>query len=239
MAEKERFVSFVSGGGSTMFEIGRAIQDGKIPGVEFVGVIASNSEIGAIAKAASLDVPHKVINPNDYRNSDGKVDQDGFAEALLEALHDFDPSVVMQNGWLPKTPVPVINALPNFFNQHPGPLPETRGLYGTQPHSAILNFRRLTRSNEGSMVVAQRVAPNFDEGNLVGMAPVPIRKSDTPKRLQRRALPIEHQLQISVLNRFVREELKDIPQKPLFMTEGVGIYLQAARINARKKYPQG
>lgn len=238
----ERLVSLISGGGTTMEQIGIAIRDGGIPGLEFAGVIASEPGLKGISRARELkmDVPVAVINPLDFVGDDGNADRYGFGQAILNFAKQQGATVITQNGWLPWTPDNVIEAYKDsLFNQHPGPLPETKNLHGVQPHAAMHKFARLTGRYEGTEVVTHRVAAGMDEGVLVGVRKIPQYFHDWPKKIQQRALPVEHQLQIDMLNQFVKGEIQETQQESHFMRPGEEKILREARRYARKRYPNG
>lgn len=238
----ERLISLISGGGTTMEQIGIAIRDGGIPGLEFAGVIASEPGLKGISRAHELKmgVPVAVINPLDFTGDDGEPDNYGFGQAILKFAKQQGATVLTQNGWLPWTPDNVIEAYKDaIFNQHPGPLPETRNLHGTQPHAVMHRFARLTGRYEGTEVVAHRVVAGMDEGVLVGVRRVPQYFHDWPKKIQQRALPVEHRLQIDMLNQFVKGEIKETQQEAHFMRPGEEKTLREARKYARKTFPNG
>jgi len=237
---KERLASLVSGGGSSMERIALASQSGEL-NMDIACVIASKDGIGAIEKTKKLNLPVEIVDQEEFRGDDKKVDQYGFGQVILKVLRKHGVTVVMQNGWLPRTPENVIDEFPNrIFNQHPGPLPETRGMYGVQPHSTMLYFTEMTGRNNGTEVIVQRVHANFDEGVIVGRAEVPIYLPyDTPKRLQKRALKVEHRLQIAVLKKVVDGTITETPQEYHYMKPGEEYLLKDARRQARKKYPNG
>src|SRR5260221_13597873 len=84
-----------------------------------------------IEKARNLGIPDEdiiVVDPNDFRDKANKVDQESFGGGILNATRRHDVTVVTQNGWMPLTPVIVIDEYPDaMFNQHPGPVPEFGG----------------------------------------------------------------------------------------------------------------
>lgn len=221
-----------------MEQIGLAIRDGRIPGLDFAGVIASNTidaERGIRrAHELKMGIPVAVISPEDFSDSFD------FGEAIIRFAHRQGATILTQNGWLPWTPDNVINYFDgSIFNQHPGPVPETANQHGTMPHQTMIEFARLSGRNEGSMVIAQRVHPQMDKGAIVGAKRVQILKGDTGKDLQARALPIEYQLQVEMLDQFVRGKLSEGPQLYHFMKSGEEALLREARSLGRKAYPDG
>lgn len=142
---KERLASLISGGGTTMQEIVKACQSGKIP-MDIACVISSNPTAGGIEKARRLGIPDKdiiIVDQNDFRGSDKKVDPESFGLKILKELRDRGVTIVTQNGWMPLTPPHVIDEYKNtIFNQHPGPLPDFggQGMYGRRVHAARLLY---------------------------------------------------------------------------------------------------
>ncbi len=238
---KENLGLLISGGGTTMDKMVRACLSREV--VMDVGcVIASNSEAGGLVKAYNLGVNTEVVNPDDYRGGDGKVDQEGFGQDLLKVLRKHDISVVTQNGWLPLTPEVVIDAYPEkIFNQHPGPVPEFggKGMYGMRVHAARLLFAIVTGRDFWTAAIAQRVHPKFDEGAVVNAGYVKILIGDTPKDLQRRVLPVEHQIQIALLKDISRGKVIELPKRPSLVRPGEELLLREMKERAISLFPLG
>ena len=204
-------------------------------------VIANTPTAGGIEKAAKLGIPHVVVNPDDFRGEDGEIDQEGFGLKLRERLREKGVTAITQNGWLPKTPSLVIDEYRDtIFNQHPGPKKETRATRGIQPHAIVLYVAQHTGRNMGTEVTTHRVNEEWDDGPTVGIVPVPILDIyETPQTLQARALPIEHQLQITLLKQLARGEIKEVSSPTQYIRPGERHILREAREYARKTYPEG
>ena len=232
----------ISGGGTTMQEIVKACQSGEIP-MDIVCVISSSPTAGGIEKAKRLGIPGKnivVIKPEDFQGENKKVDQDAFGFAILQELRKRGVTVVTQNGWLPKTPENVINEFRGaIFNQHPGPLPDTAGLYGRQPHTARLIFVRTTKRDFWTEAVAQRVDKDFDKGAIVKSKKIKILPDDTVEDLQKRVLPIEHRVQIELLKDVANGNVKEVTGKEKLVRSGEEKILLLAKKAARLLYPHG
>ena len=240
---RERLATLISGGGTTMREIIKASQSGEIP-MDIACVISSSPTAGGIEKARSLGIPDKdiiVVDPNDFRGKDKKVDQEGFGLALLKVLRGYGVTVVTQNGWMPRTPEHVIDEYRDtIFNQHPGPKKETRATHGLQPHAIMLYIARQTGRNMGTEVITHRVNEEWDNGPTVGIMHVPILDiNEVPEVLQARALPIEHQLQITLLQQLARGDVKEVFSQAQYIGSGEEHILRDARRYARKIYPEG
>lgn len=236
----ERWASLISGGGSTMFEMARAIRRGLVP-MEIACVIASTSEAGGIVKARSLGIPVEVVDPKNFIGADGEVDLYAFGVANLAVLRKYGVTVVTQNGYLARTSDVVIDAFhDSIFNQHPGAKYETRATKGTQPHSIMLYIARATGRNRGTEVITHRVNSKWDNGPTVGVVRVPIEDiNEDPKVLQARALPEEHKLQVVLLQQVVKGEVQEVTKVNRYIEVGEAHILQAGRADARERYPDG
>ena len=234
---RERLATLISGGGTTMQAIIEACRSGEIP-MDVACVIASTPTAGGMKKARDLGVSYKdivVVEPDKFAN------QDAFGSELLGAMRKRGVTVVTQNGWLPLTPKSVIDEYKDkIFNQHPGPKRETRATHGVQPHAIMLYIARHTGRNNGTEVITHRVNEKWDDGSIVGSTPVPIEDiNGSPETLQKRALPIEHRLQIALLQQVARGCVKEIKLQKQYIKLGEEYILFAARKFARREYPQG
>ncbi|PIQ69929.1 hypothetical protein COS55_00835 [Candidatus Shapirobacteria bacterium CG03_land_8_20_14_0_80_40_19] len=240
---KERLASLISGGGTTMQAVVEACQSGEVP-MEVACVVSSNSSAGGMEKAKKLGIPDEdiiVVDPDTFRGSDGKIDQNGFGQAILRELRQRGTTVITQNGWLPLTPGIVIDEFPGMiFNQHPGSKKETRATHGIQPHAIMLYIARQTGRNLGTEVIIHRVNEKWDNGPTVAVARVPIDDvNEDPKILQTRALPVEHALQITFLKQLARGIVQEIFTETEYLRPGEEHILFEARKYAREFYPNG
>lgn len=225
-----------------MAEIIKAVKSGEISNMEIACVISSKADAGGIGKAKALGIPESDILTIDPRHPQ-------FGEKILEELQGRDVTVVTQNGWMPKTPENVIEAFKDkIFNQHPGPVPEFggEGMYGRRVHAAVLLYRRWTngtdwRRNEyWTEVIAQRVDKDFDKGAVIKRVRVIVKPDDTVEDLQARALPVEHRLQISLLQDLVKGNLKESPQRPGIITSPAEkLVWELSKKTAFLLYPKG
>lgn len=241
---RERLATLISGGGTTMQEIVRACQSGEIP-MDVACVIASTKTAGGIEKAHRLGIPDQdivVIDPDDFRGDDKKVDKEGFGLRLLQELRKHNATIVTQNGWLPLTPEHVINEYPEtMFNQHPGPVPEFggKGMYGKRVHAARLLFTRMTKRDNWTEAIAQRVHKNFDQGAVVKSARIDILPWDTADDLQQRVLPVEHGVQIELLKDVASGNVKEVTAREMLVRPGEEQILFLAKKVAKMLYPEG
>lgn len=241
---RERLATLISGGGTTMQEIVRACQAGEIP-MDVVCVISSTPTAGGIDKARKLGIPDKdivVVDPNNFRGEDKKVDQEEFGLQILKELRERGVTVVTQNGWLPLTPEHVIDEYPEtIFNQHPGPVPEFggQGMYGRRVHAARLLFIRMTKRDYWTEAIGQRVHRDYDQGAVVKSAQIDILPEDTADDLQQRVLPVEHRVQIDLLKDIAKGDIREVTTRETLVRPGEEQILFLAKRVARMLYPHG
>jgi phosphoribosylglycinamide formyltransferase 1 len=203
---REKLAILISGGGTTMSEIIKAQQSGKLD-LDIACIISNKYDAGGIQKAKDLGIPKKDIVVVETKP------RSNFGQRLLDELQSRDVTAVSQNGWLPLTPVEVINAYPNkIFNQHPGnPLNfGGKDMWGLTVHQAAINYFKATGEEPNTYVIVQQVAKHFDEGQVLKATPVLILPNDTAKSLQERALPIEHQTVVELLKDLVNDNIKPV-----------------------------
>lgn len=241
---RERLATLISGGGTTMQEIIKACQSGEVP-IDIACVIVSTPAAGGIEKADRLGIPREriiLINPDNFRGDNGKVDEEGFGKMLLRALRKHGATVVTQNGWLPLTPEVVVNEYPEtMFNQHPGPVPEFggKGMYGKRVHAARLLFTKMTKRDPWTEAIGQRVHRDYDQGVVVKSARVDILPADTVDDLQQRVLPVEHSVQIDLLKDVATGNIREVTTRASLVRPGEEQVLFLAKRVAKMLYPHG
>lgn len=226
----------ISGGGTTMQAIIQACQSGELSGINPAVVIASRPDAGGILKAQALGIPTVL------------------AGDLLEFLDKYQIDLVSQNGWLPLTPLEVINKYPSMIiNQHPGPLDPGRGndfggqgMYGARVFCATLIYTQLTKQDFDTELTTHFVTKNFDEGDLIRVTKSTIKYIpdladfvSATQKLQSELLPLEHQNVIATLKLFQEGSVNGYRRStPLIPTKNIP-YLNQAKQLAIKLFPHG
>lgn len=221
-----------------MFALGNECRDGgRLYGrAKLALVVSSCATAGGMAKANALGIPVELINPASFPALED------FGAAIIVACRMHGVQLICQNGWLPLTPINVIAAYARrIINQHPAPVPEFggRGMYGKRPHCARLEFYRRVQRDPWTEAIVQWVAPSFDDGVVLHKIAVPILPDDDTDTLQRRVLPIEHQVQIQVLEMFCSSCIRELPPRPSLVQPGEEALLAECKRLARQRYPNG
>jgi phosphoribosylglycinamide formyltransferase-1 len=240
----------ISGGGTTMEAIITATQAGGVLTglVEPVIVVSSKDGADGIRKARNLGVAVEVLPRQQFAKGSTGVHE--YGQVLLKILQKHQVNVVMLCGFSAQIAPAVIAAYEGrIFNQHPGPVPEFGGvgMYGRRVHAAVLLFHRLSEKKRKSgaplpvftQVVAQRVHPEYDMGAVVKSARVPILPDDTVESVQQRAILIEHQVQIGLLQDLAANTLQETTIAALATTPAARKLLQEAKDIAKALYPHG
>jgi folate-dependent phosphoribosylglycinamide formyltransferase PurN len=241
---KERLAILISGEGTTMQAIIKACRSGKIP-IDVACIVSSSVNAGGIKRAKSLGISPKkiiVINPNEFKNTDNKIDQKSFGLKIIEKLRAHKVTIITQNGWLPLTPQVVIDEYENrIFNQHPGPIPDFggKGMYGRRVHAARLIFTRLIKRDFWTEAIVQKVHKDFDKGIVVKSVKVAILPDDTVEDLRERVLPFEHKIQIELLQDIVRGKVKEQTERKTSVRLDERKILDEAKKIGKLLYPKG
>ncbi|MFZ2150322.1 MAG: formyltransferase family protein [Minisyncoccia bacterium] len=233
----------ISGSGTTMEAIIKACRSGKLTNCEPVLVISSSAEAGGIAKARALKIKDEdilIINPKDFTS------REEFGQKIIEECEKRDVNFIGQYGWLWKTPLNVIKKYKDrVINQHPGPLDNGRpdfggaGMFGMRVHQARLEFVNKTNTDFWTEATAHRVTEKFDEGIVLKNKQVPILPYDTAETLSMRVLPIEHEVQIELLQDFINGTVEEFHRKTPLILPGEEVMLNECKENAKKLYPNG
>lgn len=225
-----RTVNLISGSGSTNAEILKAQKPGGVLHglVSTVAVVSSDPAASGIKRARNTGFPESRIHIVDSN--------DKLTAQLLMILGRYKSDYFHQLGWMPKTPVEVIQKYKGL-NQHLGP--GGKWMYGVRRIYALIRFMSLTGRNLLLPIFCQWVAPEYDAGNIIYARWVRIAVDETAERVARRVLPIEHEVQIEALRRLAVGNIQERPVPRFFRTKREEALLLQAKKEAREKYHPG
>ena len=175
-----RLVVCVSGGGTNLQAIIDAIADGRIRNAEIVRVISNNPGAYALERAKKAGIEGVCVSPKSFET------RDLFNDALLEAIKEADPGLVVLAGFLVAIPPQVVKAYPGqIINIHPALIPSFcgKGYYGLRVHE-----RALERGVKVSGATCHFVDEGLDSGPIILQKAVEVKDGDTPEVLQRRIM---------------------------------------------------
>lgn len=175
-----KIVVCVSGGGTNLQAIIDGVHAGSIPNVEILRVISNNKSAYALERAKQAGIEGICISPRDYE------DREQFNEALLHAVDEVSPDLVVLAGFLVTIPTQLIREYENrIINIHPSLIPSFcgTGYYGLKVHEAVLQ-----RGVKVTGATVHFVDDGMDTGPIIMQKAVQVLKSDTPETLQRRVM---------------------------------------------------
>ncbi len=175
-----RVVVCVSGGGTNLQAMIDGIKEGRINNAGIVRVISNNRDAYALKRAEENHIPGVCISPKDY------ADREAFHKALLEAVREAEPDLIVLAGFLVVIPKEMIAEYTNkIINIHPSLIPSFcgTGYYGMKVHEGALN-----RGVKSTGATVHFVDEGTDTGPILLQKPVEIMEGDTPEILQRRVM---------------------------------------------------
>ena len=175
-----RLAVLVSGGGTNLQAIIDSINGGAIRDCEIVKVISNNPKAYALTRAENAGVPAEVVSPKAFPS---RAD---FNTALLQAVKEAKPDLVVLAGFLCVIPPKMVEEFPNkIINIHPSLIPSFcgTGFYGLKVHE-----KALERGVKVSGATVHFVDSGTDTGPIILQKAVEVQEGDTPEVLQRRIM---------------------------------------------------
>ena len=162
----------------------QAIIDAKAKGelgdTEIVRVISNNPNAYALERAKNAGIDAVCVSPKTFET------RDAFHEALLAAMDEAKPDLIVLAGFLVVIPEIVIKAYRGrIINIHPSLIPSFcgTGYYGLKVHEAALE-----RGVKITGATVHYVDEGTDTGPIIAQKAVEVHDGDTPKDLQLRVM---------------------------------------------------
>ena len=173
-------VCLVSGGGTNLAAIIKAIEDGSIKNVRIKSVISNNADAYALERAKNAGIESKCISPKNFKS------RDDFNKALLDELKSQNPDLIVLAGFLVNISKDIVDAFENkIINIHPSLIPGFcgKGYYGLKVHEAALK-----RGVKVTGATVHFVDAGIDTGKIIIQKAVNVLPGDDAKTLQRRVM---------------------------------------------------
>lgn len=170
----------VSGGGTNLQAIIDAIENRTIRNTEIVRVISNNKSAFALERAKAHRIDALAVSPKDYET------REQFNEALLQAVREKQPDLIVLAGFLVVLPEKMITEYRGrIINIHPSLIPSFcgTGYYGLKVHEAALE-----RGVKITGATVHYVDEGTDTGPIILQKAVEVLPGDTPKILQQRVM---------------------------------------------------
>ena len=173
-------VCLVSGGGTNLAAIIKAIEEKRIKNVRIKAVISNNGDAYALERAKKAGIDAKCISPKNFSN------RDEFNKALLDELKMLNPDLIVLAGFLVNISEDIVKAFENkIINIHPSLIPSFcgKGYYGLKVHEAALK-----RGVKVTGATVHFVDAGIDTGRIILQKAVNIHPGDDAKSLQKRVM---------------------------------------------------
>ena len=173
-------VCLVSGGGTNLAAIIKAIEEKQIKNVRIKAVISNNGDAYALERAKNAGIDAKCISPKNFSN------RDEFNKALLDERKILNPDLIVLAGFLVNISKDIVEAFENkIINIHPSLIPSFcgKGYYGLKVHEAALK-----RGVKVTGATVHFVDAGIDTGRIILQKAVNIHPGDDAKSLQKRVM---------------------------------------------------
>lgn len=173
-------VCLVSGGGTNLAAIIKAIEEKQIKNVRIKAVISNNGDAYALERAKNAGIDAKCISPKNFSN------RDEFNKVLLDELQRFNPDLIVLAGFLVNISEDIVKAFENkIINIHPSLIPSFcgKGYYGLKVHEAALK-----RGVKVTGATVHFVDDGIDTGRIIIQKAVKVHEKDDAKSLQKRVM---------------------------------------------------
>ncbi len=203
---KFKIAVLVSGRGSNLDAIIKAVRDKKLPLVQIALVLSDNPAAKAIETARKNGIKALYISPGKF-----KTKLEGEAESsYIEALRKSKADLIVLAGFMRIIKPPLIQSFPNrIINIHPSLLPKYPGLHTHQ--------RALEAHDLEAGCTVHFVNEITDGGKRIMQAKVPILETDNEETLARKVLEKEHIILSKVIQIFSEGKINyaSFPDEPI------------------------
>ena len=180
--ESKKLAVAISGNGTLLQALMDACAGGGL-NAEIVLVLSTNAHAHGLTRARNADIPTAVIPKNDF------ADAVACGQARHEALMAVQPDLVVLAGFLGMLAPQTIAAFPRrVINSHPALLPlfGGKGMFGRHVHEAVL-----ASGAKQSGCTVHYVDEQYDHGEILAQASIPVLPGDTPETLAARLATVE------------------------------------------------
>jgi len=192
---KARLAILLSGRGSNMVALVRAVQSGVLQDVAEVAVVFSNKpDAPGLETAAALGCATASLPGAGRKRAE-------FDAAVVEVLQQYEPDYVVLAGYMRILSPTFIRAFAGrILNIHPADTHQHQGLHAYE--WAFDNQLPETK------ITVHLVDEGLDTGPILAQQPVDLRGASSLEEVERRGLAVEHQLYAATLAGFINSELR-------------------------------
>lgn len=175
----------ISGSGTNLQSIIDNVEKGLIDG-KITVVISNKADAYGLERAKKHNISAVFVDQKDYDDSES------YNEAVLKELKNCGVELVVLAGYLKILSRHFIETYRNrIINIHPSLIPSFcgKGYYGLKVHEAAVNY-----GVKVSGATVHFVDEEADSGPIIIQETVKVDYTDTPEKLQKKVLKIEHKI---------------------------------------------
>ncbi|HEV8512587.1 MAG TPA: phosphoribosylglycinamide formyltransferase [Cyclobacteriaceae bacterium] len=191
MNKKIRLAIFASGSGTNAEAIMSYFQ--HHPQIEVGILLSNNPNAFALERSRKFDVPTRVFDKQQFRESD----------QVLNWLKEFEITHIVLAGFLWLLPENLIRSFSDkIINIHPSLLPKFggKGMYGMKVHEAV---KAAGESESG--ITIHLVNAQYDEGRILLQVSCKISSEDSPKEIAAKVYELEYANYPKTIEKWVLE----------------------------------
>ena len=190
---------FASHGGSDLQAIIDGCKNNKINATVST-VISNNGDSMAMQRANKENISAYHLSAKKFGS------EEALAKEILGVLAKHEIDMIFLAGYMRMLHITVLEKYNNrIFNIHPALLPKFggKGMYGMNVHTAVIEAKE-----KETGVTIHRVNEEYDSGEIVAQATVPVLENDTPEILAVRVLEREHTFLVEVIADIINGKIK-------------------------------
>lgn len=177
MIDKKRIAILASGSGTNAEQIAKYFDGHR--DIEVALILSNNPDAFVLERARRLQIPSKVFNRNQFRESE-----------VLKWLDEYAITHVVLAGFLWLIPGSWLQAFPSrMINIHPALLPKYggKGMYGENVHKAVKES-----GDTETGITIHLVNAHYDEGQVLFQAKCTISNEDSPADIASKVHELEY-----------------------------------------------
>lgn len=186
---KQRIAIFASGNGSNAEEIIKYFQSHS--SIEVALLLSNNPEAFALQRATKLNVPSKVFDKSQFRESD----------EVVSWLREFQITHIVLAGFLWLIPKNLIEAFPKkIINIHPALLPKFggKGMYGMKVHEAVK-----AAGEKETGISIHSIDEKYDEGEMLFQTSCEVLSTDTAQQIAAKVNQLEYKHYPAIIEKWI------------------------------------
>lgn len=208
-----RIAILASGSGTTAEAVAQATQQ-DILNAEIALIVYNNPSAGIVQQPTiqHLNIPCICINGKTHPGASEKGSMtDSESRAILHAVQKAGCELVVLLGYAKRVRGELLETFGYYgshdgrmLNTHPGPLPQTQGLYGHHVHEKVYELFKDGKLSKTGPTLHQ-VGADYDDGPVVQYADeVILSQKDSPHSIEERVREVERRMTPVGINTYIR-----------------------------------